>query len=554
MNDRIVDRQHPEYTANATRWRWLLDSLEGGETYRDAEYGIDLYRFPVRNLIRHKREYPPAGPGGSASRLDLRTNVEATDNDYELRRARTPVPTFVAEVVEDHLSRIYSHEVERTSSGDRLAEFWKDVDGTGIPIDRFMSETVAPLLYTLGQIDLLVDHPVAPAGEVVATRADQERLDLGRAVASVVLPDRVRWWRLDPATKRYLEVLISEVELDDDGKEEVRFRLWNSAGWILFDDKGKEIGRGDHAFGRVPIVRVFDRRKYRCENVGQSRLEATAERMREYYNKDSESVLSDSIQAHPTLSGPEEYLTPEAEVPVGPGFALPMKRTADGSYQGWAFIEPPKGGAESIRANKREIRDAIDRENCLAKPAGSASTGGSGGSTVAQSGVSKSFDHVALNNRLSRLADVLQSAEMTLARLAWVVLTDGTEAPETEDAIVVRYSKEFDLLSSDELAKAIVELQSILSTAGAAPETELALVKAYVRQILPGLDDATYESLDDELEAAIGEAATRREQQAEAALAGSVAGADPSTSGGEMNNGSGNQPNADPSASANAGA
>jgi hypothetical protein len=36
----------------------MLDSLEGGERYRRAIYGYDTRGLPIRNLIRHKREYP----------------------------------------------------------------------------------------------------------------------------------------------------------------------------------------------------------------------------------------------------------------------------------------------------------------------------------------------------------------------------------------------------------------------------------------------------------------------------------------------------------------
>src|SRR4051795_10593373 len=54
----IISRRHPEWREHHLRWRWMLDSLEGGERYRQAVYGYDHRGLPVRNLIRHKREYP----------------------------------------------------------------------------------------------------------------------------------------------------------------------------------------------------------------------------------------------------------------------------------------------------------------------------------------------------------------------------------------------------------------------------------------------------------------------------------------------------------------
>src|SRR5947209_16155009 len=152
----LIGRRHPEWREHQLRWRWLLDSLEGGERYRQAVYGYDHRGLPVRNLIRHKREYPdprelPLSTAGAAPGQD--PAAPASDDDYELRRARTPVPTFVAESVETHLSRIYSREVKR-GGPPRLTKWWADVDGCGTTIDQWMSETVAPLMLVLGQLDL----------------------------------------------------------------------------------------------------------------------------------------------------------------------------------------------------------------------------------------------------------------------------------------------------------------------------------------------------------------------------------------------------------------
>src|SRR3954453_7900594 len=91
----IVSRRHIEWQEHHLRWRWMLDSLEGGERYRQAIYGYDNRGLPVRNLIRHKREYPDpresgglftgmAGPFSSPSGPDggLDPAYSASDDDY----------------------------------------------------------------------------------------------------------------------------------------------------------------------------------------------------------------------------------------------------------------------------------------------------------------------------------------------------------------------------------------------------------------------------------------------------------------------------------------
>src|ERR1017187_9208811 len=54
----VVQRKHTDWIEHQVRWKWLLDSYEGGDRYRNAVYGPDRRGLPCRNLFRHKREYP----------------------------------------------------------------------------------------------------------------------------------------------------------------------------------------------------------------------------------------------------------------------------------------------------------------------------------------------------------------------------------------------------------------------------------------------------------------------------------------------------------------
>ena len=203
-----------------------LDSWEGGEAYRMAVYGFDLHGMPVRNLIRHKREYPSSFDANYSPQIGRPPGTDqasqATDDDYELRRARTPVPTFVAEAVEAHLARIYSREVHREGP-ERLLAWWRNVDGRGASVDQWMSGTIAPLLLVLGQLDIIIDHPPLPRGEEVRTRADEVRLGLDTCVASYILPENLVWWTLD-RLGGYDECLVREVQ--DDGR--IQWRYWDA--------------------------------------------------------------------------------------------------------------------------------------------------------------------------------------------------------------------------------------------------------------------------------------------------------------------------------------
>ena len=503
----LIRRRHPEWREHQLRWRWLLDSLEGGERYRQAVYGHDLRGLPIRNLIRHKREYPDPresgtlfsdaslfGPdrfGPDAFSIGHDPAASATDDDYELRRARTPVPTFVAEAIDTHLSRIYAREVNRAGD-DALMAWWSDVDGCGTTIDQWMAETVAPLLLTLGQLDLAFDHPAAPEGEEVETRADAERLGLDRCVASYILPENMLWWRLDATGHRYAECLVREYHEDIEGPRE-RSRYWTEDESTLLDPDGTVISVTPHPFGRVPIVRVFDRRKPRCKNIGQPRYEGVAERQREYYNRDSELILSDTTQAHPLLQGPEDFVQADGTIPIGPSWLLPKKKNTQGgatTYEGFDVVDFPKDGAESIRKNKADLRDDVDRDSALVSP-----TGREG---VAQSGLSKAFDHADANNRLARIAKILGRAEELIAEMASTVLDDGRRDPEP---ILVIYPTEFDLFTAADMSTATASFQRLVAGAGALPFVEGLMLAKLMRLCLPGLGDAQYAQGDAELSA-----------------------------------------------------
>src|SRR5436305_15261638 len=108
--------------------QFLMDSLEGGDRYRDAIYGIDRRGQMVRNLIRQKREYPretrhryagllvdeDGNPAALPPSLrEQEEHAEAVEFDYHLRRLRTPTPTFLGSFVEKQLSKIYKRPIRR---------------------------------------------------------------------------------------------------------------------------------------------------------------------------------------------------------------------------------------------------------------------------------------------------------------------------------------------------------------------------------------------------------------------------------------------------------
>jgi hypothetical protein len=356
-------------------------------------------------------------------------------------------------------------------------------------------------LLVLGQLDIIVDLPPAPEGAEILSRADEMTYGLDVPVASYILPENMVWWRLD-RRGWYVECLVREVQDDTS----YRWRYWSADRWALYDATGEAIGPPvDHPYGRVPIVRVFDRKRPRHRNIGMSRYEAIAELMLDYYNKDSELILSDTLQAHPLLQAPMDLIKPDGTIPVGPNFLLPMFRVSSGTsvaYQGFEVVEFPKGGADSIRTNKHDLRDAADRAACLTKPAGVA---GTQGQTVSQSGVSKQLDQSTGNDLLGQLAKTLEKCEDAVSRLYWLVASQGDPDPADLEATTIQYPTEFDLFTAPELAALIAQIQTILNIAGTVPEVEAPLIQYLVRLALPGKDDDEYALMDAAIEKRLNE-------------------------------------------------
>ena len=300
----------------------------------------------------------------------------AQDDDYEYRRSRTPVPEFVAEAVEIHLAKVYDQEVSRDGPDDLMA-WWRDVDGRGTPIDDWMRETVAPLLLVLGCIDVCLDHPKAPpgrddrhAGRRAAAGARPVRRQLhpprehGLVAAATRPGVTSSAWSASTPTRPTASTTTRTAT-----RSTRRTRATSAkpgGGTTSATGSGGPTSRSSSATTATRSSSGSRTRSAASRSCGWStspstgrrtsasaRYEAIAEYQREYYNRDSELILSD------TLAGPPVPLRGGGLLQGGQhAVGRPGLRPADeeepggGPYQGWEFVSPPKDPAESLRRNK----------------------------------------------------------------------------------------------------------------------------------------------------------------------------------------------------------
>ncbi len=521
----LVERRHKEYLEHRVFWQRAQDSLQGGERYRNATYGSDPRDTvsPLQNLMRHKKEYAPPrrlgstylGPVEGWADVPMAGGdayARAAEDSFRMRQARTPVPRFFHDAIKKHLSRIYAGKIHRKGPA-QLEEFWKNVDGEGNTIDQWLAQSAAPLFLALGQLDLLVDHPSPPPGIKVANDSEVAKYRLDRVFASIILPENLVWW-MKGERNEYLEVLIRECREDLLGNPVHVFRHWDAEGSVLYRGDGTALTDvQEHPYGRVPVIRVFDLRRCDCRNVGLSRYEGVLDAEREYYNEDSELILANTLQAHPTLQGPSQVVGPNGEVEVGPGGVLPIYSDPTNGVIQWSYVTPPKEAAQFLQQTKQGLVDQIDRQTCQTKPAGSASGGKPGTSTVSQSGVSKELDQRDGNDLLSKIAASMQKLEVALAEYALVVATNGAYAVDEYGAapsIAVTYPGGFNLMSPEELAILGGEIQTFVESSGAMPEFETQLLMAMQRAALPGLDPEVMKRIETEAREVIEAQAARK--------------------------------------------
>ena len=173
---------------------------------------------------------------------------------------------------------------------------------------------------------------------------------------------------------------------------------------------------------------------------------------------------------------------------------MPKKKNTQGgsaTYEGFSVVDFPKSGADSIRRNKADIREDVDRDSALVRPT---SPGGS-----VQSGLSKAIDLSDGNYRLAKIAKTLGRAERIAAELAWTVLHDAPISDVEKAAIDIVYPAEFDLYTAGDLAEVTADFQSLVAKAGALPMTESLLLNRLMRLCLPGLSDIQYTKCDEEI-------------------------------------------------------
>ena len=451
----FTDSRHEFHRAFLNRWRFYLDSYEGGQDYLEAGY-----------LFRHFRE---------------------NELDYRDRLMRSYYYNFCKTVVDAYIAQIFhqSNGIFRDDGGTRdYARFLSDIDGKGSDIQSFMREQVAPAAQIFGHVHVLVDRPVMDRQPV--SRAEENALSI-RPYCAVIYPESLVDFRLD-GNGGFLWARILEsgpdaadpFDIEDNGTRS-RYRTWTADAWFLHDADGELISSGEHRLGRVPLITVFNVESRKYLRFGVSALGDIAPINRSIYNWCS---LNDEFlyrQCFNILAIPQSPGGKVRKIGTTSALTFPYDAAKTPFYL-YPPVEPGKYLLENINDAIEQIyRIAVLGMNEIRS------------ARQVESELSKAYDFHRANQHMLKKARNLEKAEVEIG-VIWGLWENRPGFSPT-----VEYPREFNIVSLAEQLKTDFELiQADIS------DTFTKTLKKRVVSRALKLDDAAYNRIFAEIDAGAG--------------------------------------------------
>lgn len=359
------------WNQNILRWRYLIDSFNGGNDYRRGEY---LTKYVLEDT-----------------------------GEYQQRIANTALDNHVKSVVDTYNAFLFRKPAYREygsiENDPALTPFLEDADLEGRSFDAFMRD-VSTMSSVYGHVWCLVDRPESQAG----TRA--EELSQGiRPYVSMFTPENVLNWEYERQPNGLYTLSMIQI-LESIYDEHATYREY-TPDYFRLVRRGKDqdpeiLDEKANPLGQVPCVPVYAQRSvYR--GIGVSDVADIADTQRSIANELSELEQLIRLQNHPSL-----VMTAGTDAQAGAGAIITMEEGVDPGLK--PYLLQPNGA--SIESLLKSIEHKVDSINRMANMGGVRNT-----VTRAMSGVALETEFQLLNSRLSAKADHLELAEEQIWRL-----------------------------------------------------------------------------------------------------------------------------------------
>ena len=361
---------NPQWRANIDRWKFLIDSYSGGQSYRDGKY-----------LTAYQME---------------------SQEDYETRLDSTPYDNHVKAIIAIYNSFMFreppKRELGNLANDSTLPLFLKDADLDGRSFESLMRD-ISTYASIYGNVWVILDKP--PSN--VYTRA--EELNQGiRPYLSIVTPENVLDWQYErqPSgiyTLTYLKIFEGQV----DGLDIFRTYTPDAVTVYSVSDEDVKI-RQEFAMplDKIPAVCVYGQRSP-VKGIGISDVGDVADMCRSIYNELSEVEQLGRLTNHPSL-----VKTASTQAAAGAGSIIQMPEDLQADLKPY-LLQPDGASIDGFLSSMKNKVECIDR---MSHMGGIRSI-----ETRRLSGIGLATEFQLLNAQLAAKADELEHAEEQLWRL-----------------------------------------------------------------------------------------------------------------------------------------
>ena len=350
-----------------TRWKYLLDSYQGGKPYKVGRY-----------LTKYQME---------------------TALEYEERITNTGLDNHCKSVIQIYNGFLFRDGPDREfgsiENEPLLQDFLEDADFEGRDMNAFMRD-VCTYSSIFGHAWVILYKPNVG----IETKAEEQALRL-RPYSILVAPVNVIDWRYERSPNGMFSLSYLKYVEEDDGlgnlvikeltPERIRTHSVNQTAntVVVQEDVLNELGE-------IPATCIYSQRSL-FRGIGVSDIDDVADLQRMIYNEYSEIEQLTRIANHPSL-----VKTPDVEAMAGAGGIIQMPETLDPGLKPY-LLQPSGSSLTELYKSIQEKVDAIGRithtQNVRQM------------SKQTVSGIAMETEFQMLNARLAEKADNLEVAE-----------------------------------------------------------------------------------------------------------------------------------------------
>lgn len=355
------------YDRYQDRWQFLMDSYQGGDSYRNGAY---LQRYTLES-----------------------------DKEYALRLKNVPLDNQCRSLINLYVSFLFRTEPDR-DLGDLeynpvVKDMLEDADLDGRNMNTFMKD-VATWSSVFGHVWICVAKP-----SVGAQSLAEELVQGVRPYLSLYTPLAVRdWrWRQKPNGGYDLEYIKVVEEINGQNNKVVE---WTPETITIYytnerDKKVTEMETIPNELGRLPFICAYAERSP-VRGIGQSLIDDIADQQRMIYNELAEVYDSIRLDTHPSLVATADTGTQGASA----GQVITMPETMDPNLKPYV-LQFQGGQIDKIYLSIENRRKIIDSMGNVGSVRATETTG--------MSGIAIETEFQLLNARLTNIADNLELAE-----------------------------------------------------------------------------------------------------------------------------------------------